>query len=196
MPRRSQAQSAETGRRIIRCAETRFAADGYAAASLDAIAVDSGVTRGAVYHHFGSKAGLFAAVVEGLQSAVGDAVAARAEQVDGPSAQLRAGCHRFLDVVTAGPASRILLVDAPAVLGWAEWRRLDAHHSGRHLAEAIAAIGAHPADALTQLLSGGMNEIALWIVESGDDADAIERAHAALDLVLDSVCGAAPPRTE
>lgn len=59
-----------------------------------------------------------------------------------------------------------------AVLGWAEWRRLDEQTSARHLAESLqqlvddGVIAAQPVEPLTRLLSGAMNEAALWLAEA------------------------------
>ena len=193
MPRASAADAAETARRVLEAARERFAADGFAAASVDDIARSAGVTRGAVYHHYDGKLGLFRAVAERLQGELAARVVAEAEKQTDAAAQLRAGSHAFLDAITADRAARVLLVDAPAALGWRQWRELDAAASGRELRDAIDALGTVPpdvADALTQQLSGAMNEAALWLADRSDDAPAREAAHAALDLILDAVVSA------
>ena len=50
--------------RLIAAARQAFAEHGYAAASMDDLTAAAGLTRGALYHSFGNKRGLFAAVVE------------------------------------------------------------------------------------------------------------------------------------
>lgn len=190
MPRASAAEAAETARRILETARDRFSADGFAAASVDDIARRAGVTRGAVYHHYDGKLGLFRAVAAELQREVAARVVSAAEGAQDAAGRLRAGSHAFLDAITADRAARILLVDAPAALGWNEWRRLDAQASGRELRDAVEALGtvapAH-VDALTQLLSGAMNEAALWLAERPRDTHARRAAHESLDVVLDAV---------
>lgn len=193
MPRATAAEAARTAHRVLEVACDRFAEEGFAAASVDDIARRAGVTRGAVYHHYESKHGLFRAVATHLQSAVAARVVAAADSETDAAAQLRTGSHVFLDAITDDGAARVLLADAPAVLGWATWRELDAAASGRELREAIDALGTIPAslvDALTQQLSGAMNEAALWLAERPSDAQSRAAAHAALDLLLDAV---APP---
>lgn len=193
MPRASATDAAETARRVLEAAREVFAADGFAAASLDDIARRAGVTRGAVYHHYDGKSGLFRAVAEQLQAEVAARVVAEAERKADAAGQLRAGSHAFLDAITDDRAARVLLIDAPAVLGWTRWRELDAAASGRELREAVEALGTvrpELVDALTQQLSGAMNEAALWLADAGDDATAREAAHAALDLILDAVAPA------
>ncbi|WP_374977858.1 TetR/AcrR family transcriptional regulator [Microbacterium trichothecenolyticum] len=190
MPRTSAAVAAETARRVWEVARDRFATDGFAAASVDDIARQAGVTRGAVYHHYDGKLGLFSAVAEQLQTEIAARVVTAAEEETDAASQLRAGSHAFLDAITDDRAARILLVDAPAALGWSRWRELDAAASGRELREAVAALGTVPGDlveAVTQQLSGAMNEAALWLADRPGDARARGAAHGALDLLLDAL---------
>ncbi len=186
MARASAEAAAATARRVLDAATTLFAARGFAGVGLEEIARRAEVTRGAVYHHYADKEGLFTAVAARLQADVADAVVGAAEAAGSdPTAQLRAGSHAFLDAITSGPAVRILLLDGPAVVGWTAWREMDAANSGTHLREALAAIGvtADVLDALTAQLSGAMNEAALWVAANPAGRDA---AHTALDRILDA----------
>jgi AcrR family transcriptional regulator len=190
MPRRSAADAAATARHVLAVARDVFAADGYAAVSLDEIARRAGVTRGAIYHHYGDKTGLFAAVAADAHAAVAAHVVAAAEGHATPAAQLRAGSHAFLEAITAGDVARLLLVEAPAALGWSRWRDMDAAAGGRELRDAISAVGTvdlDDVDAATQLLSGAMNEAALWLAERPADTAARRSAHAVLDRLLDAL---------
>ena len=190
MPRTSAAVAAQTARDILDSATTLLAARGIAELSLDDVATAAGVTRGAVYHHYRNKAGLFRAVAARLQADVATGVVAAAERASGgPADQLRAGCHAFVDAITAGPAAQVLLIDAPAAIGWQEWRRLDAANSGRHLREALGDAGVPPrlVEATAVQLSGAMNEAALWIVQDGAGRRASADAHGVLDQLLDAV---------
>lgn len=190
MPRASAADAAQTAQDLLDSATGLLAVRGFAAVSLDDVAGAAGVTRGAVYHHYRSKAGLFRAVASRLQSEVAEAVVAAAEHAGAdPHEQLRAGCHAFLDAITAAPAVRVLLIDAPAVFGWEEWRRLDAENSVVHLRAALADVGVPGdlLDATTAQLSGAMNEAALWIAQQSRRAEARDAAHRVLDRVLAAV---------
>jgi len=188
MPRASAADAAETARRVLETATAHFAAQGYAAASVDEIARASEVTRGAVYHHYTSKPGLFTAVAIAQQQRIADAIVAATTDSD-PRAALQDGSHAFLDAITRGPAARVLLVDGPAVLGWEEWRRLDAEGPEQELRTGLREAGVSPEllDPLTAALSGAMNELALWLAARSDDASARRHAHHALDRMLDSL---------
>lgn len=187
MPRASAADAAQTAQTILDSATDLLAVRGFASVSLDDVAGTAGVTRGAVYHHYRSKAGLFRAVASRLQTEVAEAVVAAAEGAGAdPREQLRAGCHAFLDAITAAPAARVLLIDAPAVFGWEQWRELDAENSVVHLREALADVGVPSGllDATAAQLSGAMNEAALWIAQQPRGAEARDAAHQVLDRVL------------
>ncbi|WP_425846563.1 TetR family transcriptional regulator [Agrococcus sp. TSP3-2-1] len=187
MPRASAADAARTAERILGRASAQFAAQGVAAVSLDDVARAAGVTRGAVYHHFGSKAGVLAAVVDRLHGEVAERVVAAADEAgEDPLDRLRAGSHAFLDAITARATARILLVDAPAILGWEAWRQSDAEHSGAHLRDALEELGvsADLLEALAAQLSGAMNESAVWVAAQPDPAAALRSAHSALDRLL------------
>jgi AcrR family transcriptional regulator len=188
--RLTKAQQREaTVARLIEIARTVFTEQGYANAATEDIVAQAGVTRGALYHHFGSKEGLFLAVVEMVQQDVGQRVEAAAAVHDDVWDQLLAGCAAFLGASRDPQVQRIMLLDAPAVLGWSAWRELDARYSMHSLREALAELMARgqiaplPLDALTHLLSGAMNEVALWLAQSADP-EALEEAVQTLTHML------------
>jgi AcrR family transcriptional regulator len=167
-----------------------FAARGYAAVGLAEVVRAAGVTKGALYHHFDGKADLFRAVLERVQQDVAARVAAAADAEPDPWAQLTAGCRAFLVASTAPEVQQVMLVDGPAVLGWAQWRAIDEAASGRLLEEALTAlveagvVARQPVAPLTRLLSGAMNEAALWLARSADPAGDLADTWAALTRLL------------
>ncbi|MEU9607248.1 TetR/AcrR family transcriptional regulator [Streptomyces sp. NPDC048057] len=182
-------QRAATRRALLTEGRRRFAADGYHDVVLADVAAAVGVTKGAAYHHFASKAGLFRAVVAEVQSELGERVAAAADAHADPWEQLRAGCRAFLAAGADPAVRRIVLVDAPTVLGWDEWRAMDDDASARHLAEALESLVAagviteQPVAPLARLLSGAMNETAIWLARSTAPS-ALTDAERALDRLL------------
>lgn len=188
MPKAKQTEA--TTARLIEVATAAFARDGYAHAATEAIVAQANVTRGALYHHFGSKQGLFKAVLEHVQREVGMRVEESVAGVDDPWEALITGSRAFLKASLDPQVQRIMLTDAPAVLGWSVWRALDAEHSMRSLGEALEALASAgslptlPLQALTHLLSGAMNEAALWITQSPDPERALADASTALDALL------------
>ncbi|HWF14922.1 MAG TPA: TetR/AcrR family transcriptional regulator [Acidimicrobiales bacterium] len=125
-PRRSQAdRSATTRAALIRAARELFAEQGFAATSRDQIAQRAGVTRGALYHHFESKTAVFAALVTELEDELVERVISAAAEAEGVRAQLHLASRAYMDAC-ADPTLARILVDAPAVLGVAACRALDA----------------------------------------------------------------------
>lgn len=167
-----------------------FALRGYAATAIDDIARAGGVTRGAVYHHYGPRRGLFDAVHAAVQAEVRDAVAAATDGVQDPGESLRRGSFAFLRASVADDVRQVLLIDAPAVVGWNRWRSADAENSEVLLREVLAELAAagrlasSDVDALVPLLSGAMNEAALWCAQSEDPPRSVELAEVVLDKML------------
>ncbi|WP_433543935.1 TetR/AcrR family transcriptional regulator (plasmid) [Streptomyces sp. CA-294286] len=185
-------QREETRRTLLAESRRLFTERGYGAVSLAEVVGAAGVTKGALYHHFDGKEELFRAVLEDVQQEVGRRVAGAAGAHEDSWGQLTSGCREFLAAATAPGIQRIMLVDGPAVLGWTAWRAMDEASSARHLTEALTAlvdegvIPAQPVAPLAHLLSGAMNEAALWLATSTDPAD-LEHTTAALDRMLDAL---------
>ena len=128
MAKRTSAQAAETREEILAAARELFTADGYSATSVAGIAGAAGVTKGALFHHFGSKEDLFLEVWRDLQiemdaNARDKAIAHRSKS--DPYAAFLAGCRVYLDWTARPDYQRIVLVDGPAVLGMERWHKLD-----------------------------------------------------------------------
>lgn len=191
--RTNEERSAATVRHVLEVAEKHFAEAGYEAVSTEALVREAELTRGALYHHFGSKQGLFEAVVKAVQGRLALAVGAtNADNKDAWTAFVR-GCHAWLETATHPTVRRILLLDAPAVLGWERWLTLDAEGGGRLLREGILELAAqgdfgdvHP-EALTQLLNGAMNQAALWVAHTSDQDAALETAKYTLEQLLEGL---------
>ena len=116
-------QAASTRAALIEAAIVRFGAAGYQATTVEAVAGDLEVTKGAAYHHFADKRALFAAVFLAVQRRLVVAVARKSSS--GPPLQrLREACAAYLDQCTPTVA-RIVLVDGPAVLGDMDWRQTE-----------------------------------------------------------------------
>ncbi|WP_410659359.1 TetR/AcrR family transcriptional regulator [Amycolatopsis sp. lyj-112] len=151
-----------------------FAEHGYGNVGLETIAQTAGVSKGALYHHFSSKAELFRHVLARVQHDVGEQVARAADAAADPWEGLLAGCRAFLGAATDPEIQQIMLLDGPAVLGWQDWRELDDESSARHLAEALSSLmtdgvlARRPVEPLVRLLSGAMNEAAVWLAHSPD----------------------------
>lgn len=153
---------------LLKIARKHFTDFGYYDVSLEKIAEEGNVTRGAVYHHFKSKKGLFLAVLDIVQKDVAGHIEAEAMKSDDIWQQLILGCVGFIKGTNAKECRRILLVDAPVVVGWDEWRKADEENSMGVLSEHIKELhkqGYLQAGVDTKLMtcsvSGALNELAL-----------------------------------
>ncbi len=105
---------------------------GFEATALGAICAEAGVTTGALYHHFGDKKGLFAAVAEELDAGLVALTArARAQALASgadPWQAFLAAIDAFLQAGMNAEGRRIGLTDAPAVLGTQGWLEIRERH--------------------------------------------------------------------
>ena len=116
--RKTRAEAAQdTTDRLLAVARATFAAKGFADASLDAIAAEAGVTRGALHHHFGNKAGLFEAVLRRMDAEVGQELNAGWDPALPSWTAWRAAFHQYLDAVQRPDRLKLFFCDGPAVLG-------------------------------------------------------------------------------
>jgi AcrR family transcriptional regulator len=113
----------------VGAARELFAERGYGAVGTEEIVERAGVTRGALYHHFADKKDLFRAVYDQAEREVVDSISARTAGIEDPLELLVSGVQSFLDVCMEPTLTRIGVLDAPVVLGWAEWREVGARHA-------------------------------------------------------------------
>lgn len=168
MPRRTAAEAAATRRTILDAARVTFAEEGYGAATLDGIARRAGVTRGAVHHHFGDKQVLFVEVFETIEHEINDAVVtaaltARPERFE----PLKAGCRKLFELFAEPDLRRIVLADAPAVLGLIRWYEIDRGlglatvRAGLQLLAGDGLVDPQRVEPLALLLYGALTEASL-----------------------------------
>lgn len=137
----------------------------------------AGVTRGALYHHFSDKQTLFAAVVDAEAAAVAFEIEQSSPQGTDPNNALLAGGRAYLDAMAVPGRTRLLLLDAPAVLGHAEAEAIDMCHSARTLQEGlgmaieVGAMPPLPLGPLTQIISSAFDRAALAIEAGGNRAE-------------------------
>ena len=190
MPRTKAQQSEETIKRLIGIAEQHFSKYGYENASTEKIVEEAQVTRGALYHHFKSKKGLFEAVVNELHRRVASEIEEAANAESSGWESLRAGCEAWLEASIDPVIQKIMIMDAPSVLGLKHWLQLDEKHGLRllkkGLAEAVSQeeLGLSTDEALLFLLNGSLNQAAIWVSASQDQEKALAEAKQAFYLIL------------
>ncbi len=171
----------ENRTRLIAAARRAFAARGYAAASMDELTAEVGLTRGALYHNFGDKRGLLAAVVHQIDSEMAArAKAVGAGQADGWQALLAEGVA-YIEMALDPEVQRIVLLDGPAVLGDpSRWPSQDSClvATRQAIADLLAKGVLKPVDAeaAARLVSGAALNAALWIAASDHPRDVLPKA--------------------
>ena len=186
-------RSRVTRERLLTHARTLFAGRGYAAVGTEEIVRAAGVTRGALYHQFRDKEALFEAVVEQVEAETTARVADEAVTAGGPLEALRAGARAFLTICADPGVERILLLDAPAVLGWERWREIGLRHGLGLVTGVLAAgmengtIARQPVTALAHLLIGALDEGAMLVARAEDRAAARSDVDAVSDRLLDGL---------
>ena len=195
-PTRQQERTEGTRRELLAVARGFFATYGYEGASVDQISKRARVTRGALYHHFPEgKKQLFRAVFEELEQEIVDTVArASIGEADVWSTVL-AGIRSFLDACMEPAVQRVVLLDAPSVLGWETWRQIDEQYGfGLVRASIEASIAAgeippQPVDALAHMFLGALNEAALLIARADDPSTARAEVETSLVNLLEGLRG-------
>jgi AcrR family transcriptional regulator len=178
----TQAERTEATRgRLVATARRLFAEKGYAATSTEEILSAAAVSRGAMYHHFAGKTGLFQAVFEAVEEDLTAQVIVAAATETDPMRQLQRGFEAFLDQCRNTEVQRIVMLDGPTVLGWDTWHELDERYAFGSLkavlgvAAAQGSIGAEAVDPLAHLLLGAVMQAGM-VVARADDPDAASHA--------------------
>jgi AcrR family transcriptional regulator len=176
---------------LLRVARELFATQGYAATGTEAILASARVTRGALYHHFTDKQALFAAVCENLHAEAEQAIEADADAAPSAFEGLVAGCLSFLDFMIRPDVRRILILDAPSVLGWETWNEMDRRHGFGLLIEGVEAAvaeGALAGDPLTLavMINGALNYGVVWAGQS-EDPETLGRLKSGFGLMIETL---------
>ncbi len=164
--------SFHTTNNLIMIARQHFSAYGYENTSLEAIAADAKMTRGAVYHHFKNKKNLFKAVLAQVQHEVGLNVEKEAETSEDLWEQLILGCVGFVEAATLESNKRILLIEAPNVLEWLQWKKMDDENSVLLLEEQLLTVQQKgllidfDIHMIAHMISGALNDLSISLAES------------------------------
>ena len=191
----TQAERSEATRAaLVSVARRLFAERGYAGVGTEEIVREARVTRGALYHHFADKRDLFRAVHEGLEEEVTAGLARRigefAESGGDALGALMTGVDAFLEVCMDPAVARITLMDAPVVLGWEEWREIDARYglgivtAGLQAAMDQGLLRRSAVTPLAHVLLGALGEAAMMIANAKDKQTTRDDVRQALVEVL------------
>jgi AcrR family transcriptional regulator len=180
---------------LVDVATRLFAAHGYEDTSIEAVLAEAGVSRGSLYHHFRGKEALFGGVLEAVGRRVGEQLEGVMRDAADPVAALRAGALAWVRLAGDQVVQQIMLIDAPAVLGWQQWRELDEQGSLGAIKAALAyaaetgRIERRHVDVFAHIMLAAANEVALTIARADDPADELAVGERAFAEFLDRLLG-------
>lgn len=188
MVRRTRAEMEETRATLLATARKVFREYGYADTSMDDLTAQAGLTRGALYHHFGDKKGLLTAVVEQIDDEMDQRLQAISSDADDPWEGFCHRCRAYLEMALEPEFQRIVLRDAKAVLGGAS------PESQRHCLESMRGLihdlvqqgvveDVDP-EGLASLIYGSLAEAAFWIADGDESNTKLTQGITALNLLL------------
>jgi AcrR family transcriptional regulator len=194
--RRTQAErSASTQQALVAAARRLWATHGYAGASTPEIAEAAEVTRGAMYHQYADKRELFVAVIEQVEADViqrlADAVGAAEPKT--PADGLRVAADAWLEVASEPEVRQLVLIDAPGVLGWAEFREISLRYglgmTEQLLSAAIEAgqLAPQPVRPLATIMIGALDEAAMSIANASEPALEHAQVRAVIHNLIDGL---------
>lgn len=195
-------KKAERGRatreQLVEIATGLFVERGYEDTSIEAVLQETDVSRGALYHHFDGKEALFEAVLTAVEADIASRLNASVGGLTDPVEELRAGCLAWVRLAGDRVVQRIVLIDAPSVVGWERRRELDEKYTlgmVRAVLSGVARTGRLPeahVDLFAHMLLAALDELALLIARAEDVEGATLEAEAAIEEFVTRIL--TPPR--
>lgn len=190
---RQEERRAITRAKIIAAARERFGNLGFAGTSMDAVAKDANVAKGAVYHHFANKEDLFTQVFEQVSGQLALTVASCIPQEADRISALKTATRTYFQLCAEPAITRITLQDAPSVLGFERWRQIDAAHfgglvsAGLSLAMEEDLMTRQPVGPLSNIVLAAIQAAALDCAARADFAAAAQEYQASFDAIIDGL---------
>ncbi len=189
----------ENRAKLVSAARRAFAEKGFAAASMDDLTADVGLTRGALYHNFGDKKGLLAAVVAQVDGEMAERARKAAAGASNDWDALIAEGSAYIGMALDPEVRRLVLLDGPAFLGDpSRWPSQNAclEMTKRTVAGLVSAEVLKPVDveAAARLLSGAALNAALWVAASEEPQTALPKAVEAFSLMAAGLLKDKPSR--
>ena len=179
------AQGAATAKTLRRQARKLFTKKGYSGVNTEELVESARVTKGALYHHFANKKELYQAVVEDVEQELVEKLEA-AGAGRKPWDRLHAMCRAYLDSCRDPALARMLVLEAPVVLGWKTWCNLEQKYEVAAFARCLGEAGAlsEPAETLAQVILGALTTGARVIATSADPDKARAEVERTMDRLL------------
>jgi AcrR family transcriptional regulator len=178
-------QGTETQKTLRREARKLFTKKGYSGANTEELVGSARVTKGALYHHFSNKKELYHAVVEDVERELVQTLEA-AGAGRKPWERLRAMCHAYIDACRDPALARMLVLEAPVVLGWKTWCILEQKYEVAAFARVLDEAGAlsEPAETLAQVILGALTTGARVVATADDPKKAGAEVEKTIDRLI------------
>jgi AcrR family transcriptional regulator len=189
-PGKRAARGRATRGQLIEVATGLFAEHGYEGTSIEAVLAAAGVSRGALYHHFAGKEALFRAVLSDILDRATVAVMGAIAGCTDPVDAMRTGALAWIDLAGDPVIQRIMLVDAPSVLGWDEWQAMDQGRTVgamQAMLQAVSDSGRLPADLVepfSHMILAALDEAAMTVARAPDTRAALADSRRAVEELL------------
>lgn len=182
-------QTRRTRRAILDRARQLFATKGYAATGTEEIISKLGITRGALYHQFNDKLGVFKTVIVEAYGEITDYIQAKIQPLDTNWQQLIVGCQAFLEVAHQEELRRLVFVEAPAVLAADDLAEMDQYgfallHESIQVAVTEGELNTIDAEGFAHLVNGSLNDLAAWVAQS-NDPNRLKTAQSLVETLLE-----------
>ena len=184
------AQGRATRGQLIEVATGLFADHGYEGTSIEAVLAAAGVSRGALYHHFAGKEALFTAVLEVLSERITVQLTEIISASADPADAVRTAALAWIDLAGDPVIQRIMLVDAPSVLGWEQWRAMDEGRTVgamRDMLQAVSDAGRLPGELVVpfaHMILAALDEAAMIVARAPDSRVAVAEERQAVEEFL------------
>ncbi|MCU5459440.1 TetR/AcrR family transcriptional regulator [Bacillus cereus] len=182
----------ETRAKLLSAAREAFGTVGYVNTSMDDFTASVGLTRGAIYHHFGDKKGLLEAVVKEIDMEMDNKLRKVSDEAEGKWEGFVWRCRAYLSMALNPEIQRIVLRDAPAVLGTSYYQSSQSQCLVT-MAEMLqqlmkdCIIENTDCEALARFINGGLVDLACWIANSEDAEMHLSKALRSLSLILNGL---------
>ena len=165
---------------------------GYAGTSLDAIVSGAEVTKGALYHHFSGKQGVFEAVFASVEDDASKKIKSALRGSTDPWEKALAGLGAFLAVVQEPTYQRVVVQDGPAILGYERFREQEERSAYGLVLEIVGAVLEASTDVLdepmkqtfSRIFFGAMSAAGESVSTAEDPRQAVARIEAAIGFIL------------
>ena len=189
-PGKRAAQGRATRGQLIEVAAGLFAERGYEGTSIEAVLAAAGVSRGALYHHFANKEALFRAVITVLTERITVELTEVVSGCTDPVDAVRTAALAWIDLAGDPVIQRVMLVDAPSVLGWEQWRAMDAGRTVgtmRAMLQAVSDAGRLPAEFVepfAPMILAALDEAVMLVARAPDSGAALAEGRQAVEEFL------------